>query len=357
MSDESESGLKEQFRRLIRETGPISLAQYMGESNARYYTSRNPLGEDADFITAPEISQVFGELVGLWLADIWVRAGRPSPIHYVELGPGRGTLALDALRAASRYGLNPQVHFVEGSEALQQIQRQTVMNVQHHADVTTLPDDAPLLIVANEFFDALPIRQLLRAAEGWRERMVGLESDRLSFVYGDKGMDAAVPERWQHARQGTLLETSPASAAIMSELADLLAAQGGAALIIDYGAKELSAGSTLQAIKAHEKVDVFSAPGDMDLTAHVDFGMLCEVAERQGCRPIGVSTQGEWLAELGADMRFEALKRKSPRKIETLERQRHRLMADDQMGLLFKVLALAGKDWPSDAPGFPPPVL
>lgn len=352
MTGQAEGGLKDIFVRLIRESGPISLAQYMGESNARYYTSRDPLGEDADFITAPEISQVFGELIGLWLADMWVRAGRPDPVHYVELGPGRGTLASDALRAAGRYGLSPMVHFVEGSQALQLIQRGTVRGVQHHGDVTTLPEDGPLLIVANEFFDALPIRQLLRSAEGWRERMVGLEDGRLSFVFGDKPMDAAVPERWKHAHQGTLLETSAASCAIMSELADRLAAQGGAALVVDYGAKELGAGSTLQAIKGHQKVDVFSAPGDMDLTAHVDFGALRDVAERQGCRAIGISTQAEWLAELGAEMRFDALKKKSPRNIDLLDRQRHRLMADDQMGLLFKVLGVAGKGWPDDAPGF-----
>lgn len=352
MNDKPQGDLADAFCRLIRENGPISLAQYMGESNARYYTSRDPLGEDADFITAPEISQVFGELIGLWLADIWVRAGRPDNVHYVELGPGRGTLASDALRAAGRYGLNPKVHFVEGSEALQLIQRGTVPGVQHHSDVTSLPEDGPLLIVANEFFDALPIRQLLRAAEGWRERMVGLEDGKLSFVFGDKPMDAAVPERWKHANQATLLETSAASSAIMSELSDRLAAQGGAALIFDYGAKELGAGSTLQAIKAHRKVDVFAHPGDMDITAHVDFGTLRDVAERQGCRALGISTQGEWLTELGAEMRFEGLKKKSPRNIEVLDRQRHRLMADDQMGLLFKVLGVAGKGWPGDAPGF-----
>jgi SAM-dependent MidA family methyltransferase len=344
--------LGETFKRLIRENGPISLAQYMGESNARYYTSRNPLGDDGDFITAPEVSQVFGELIGLWLADIWVRAGTPEPIHYVELGPGRGTLASDALRAAERYGLKPQVHFVEGSEALKQIQRGTVRGVTHHADVTTLPEDGPLLIVANEFFDALPVRQLLRAAEGWRERMVGLESDKLAFVFGDKPMDAAVPQSWRQASQGTIIETSPASAAIMSELADRLAAQGGAALVIDYGPREGRSGSTLQAIKGHQKVDVFSHPGNMDLTAHVDFETLAKVAQRQGAQVLGLQMQGDWLTALGIDMRMEALKRRAPGQAETFKRQHDRLVAEDQMGLLFKVLGLSGKDWPEEAPGF-----
>lgn len=344
--------LAESFKRLIRETGPISLAQYMGESNARYYTSRNPLGETGDFITAPEVSQVFGELIGLWLADIWVRAGTPEPVHYVELGPGRGTLASDALRAAERYGLKPKVHFVEGSESLRQIQRGTVRGVTHHADLTTLPDDAPLLIVANEFFDALPIRQLLRSAEGWRERMVGLEDDRLAFVFGDKPMDSAVPQSWRHASQGTIIETSPASSAIMGELAERLAEQGGAALVIDYGPREARSGATLQAIKGHEKVDVFSAPGNMDLTAHVDFEMLSQVAQRKGAQVLGLQMQGDWLTALGIDMRMEALKRRAPGQADKLKRQQDRLVAEDQMGLLFKVLGLTGKDWPAEAPGF-----
>lgn len=352
MNDNARGDLADTFRRLIRENGPISLAQYMGDSNARYYTSRNPLGDTGDFITAPEVSQVFGELIGLWLADIWVRAGRPDNVHYVELGPGRGTLAVDALRAAGRYGLTPQVHFVEGSDALRQIQRGTIRGVIHHADVTTLPEDGPLLIVANEFFDALPVRQLLRAAEGWRERMVGLEGDRLVFVYGDKPMDAAVPQSWRHASQGTVIETSPASAAVMSELADRLAAQGGAGLVIDYGPRESRSGSTLQAIKAHQKVDVFSAPGDMDLTAHVDFETLAKVAQRQGAQVLGLQMQGAWLTALGIDMRMEALQRRSPGDADKLKRQHARLVAEDQMGLLFKVLGLTGKGWPSEAPGF-----
>ena len=352
MSGGARADLAGTFRRLIRETGPISLAQYMGESNAHYYTSRDPLGDAGDFITAPEVSQVFGELIGLWLADIWVRAGRPGPVHYVELGPGRGTLASDALRTAGRYGLIPQVHFVEGSDALRQIQRGTIRGVTHHADVTTLPEDGPLLIIANEFFDALPVRQLLRAAEGWRERMVGLEGDRLVFVYGDRPMDAAVPQSWRHASQGTVIETSPAAAAVMSELADRLVAQGGAALMIDYGSRESRAGSTLQAIKGHQKVDVFSAPGEMDLTAHVDFEVLSHVAQRQGANLLGVQMQGEWLSALGIDMRMEALKRRAPDQAEKLARQHARLVAEDQMGLLFKVMGLSGKGWPAEAPGF-----
>ena len=353
MKDNPPVSLSDTFRRLIRETGPISLARFMGESNARYYTSRDPLGDDGDFITAPEVSQMFGELIGLWLADMWVRAGRPEPVHYVELGPGRGTLASDALRTAARYGLEPQVHFVEGSVALRRVQKGTVRGVVHHDDITTLPDDGPILLVANEFFDALPIHQLIRSAQGWHERMVGLDGDRFVFVAGDQPMDTIVPDSWRTARQGTMIETSPAAAAIMSELADRLVAQGGAALVIDYGARELRAGSTLQAIRAHKKVDVFATPGEADITAHVDFEMLGKVAVRQGARVFGVELQGDWLKSLGIETRTEALQRRAPDKAAVIARQRDRLIAEDQMGLLFKVMGLAGPGWPEQGPGFP----
>ncbi|MEQ8411826.1 MAG: SAM-dependent methyltransferase [Erythrobacter sp.] len=337
------------FRRLIRESGPISLTQYMGESNARYYASRDPLGEDADFITAPEISQMFGELIGLWLADLWVRMGSRKRIHYVELGPGRGTLASDALRAAGRYGFDPEVHFVEGSHALRKVQREAFPGCIHHDDLSTLPEDCPLLIVANEFFDALPIHQLVRSAQGWHERMVGLDGDDLVFVAGDKPMDAVVPPSWKTAAQGTMIETSPAAVTVMGEIATRLKEQGGAALIVDYGAEELRAGSTLQAIRAHEKVDVLSAPGEADLTAHVDFELLQLVAAKHGAEVMGLQTQGEWLRQLGIDTRLEALQRKNPADTEVLARQHARLTADDQMGLLFKVLGVCGRRWPIGA--------
>lgn len=335
------------FKRLIRETGPISLAQFMGESNALYYSSRDPFGEEGDFITAPEISQMFGELIGLWLADVWVRAGTPENVHYVELGPGRGTLALDALRTAARYELQPTVHFIEGSETLREIQSEAIPDVQHHHDLSTIPDDGPILLVANEFFDALPVHQLLRAAQGWTERMVGLDGDRFVFVGGDKPMDAIVPSSWKSAPQGTLIETSPAAAAIMSEIADRLVSQGGAALVIDYGGLEHRSGSSLQALKAHKKVDPLEMPGQADITAHVDFEMLSQIAKRQGAQYMGTKMQGDWLRELGIETRAEALERKSPAQAATIKRQRDRLISESEMGLLFKVMGVSAPDWPT----------
>lgn len=334
------------FRRLIRETGPISLAQYMAESNARYYTTRDPLGAEGDFITAPEVSQMFGELVGLWLADLWVRMGSREHIHYVELGPGRGTLAKDALGAAARYGFAPQVHFVETSPALRKLQSEAFPECRHHHDLSTLPDDAPLLIVANEFFDALPIQQLVRSAEGWRERMVGLNGDDLVFVVGDTPADNLAPPSWRKAPQGTLIETSRASVAVAAEIALRLKEQGGAALIIDYGGRELSAGSTLQALRAHTKVDPLAFPGEADLTAHVDFELLQQIIVRYGADVMGLANQGDWLMALGIDTRLEALMRRNPAEAAKLKRQRDRLVRDDQMGVLFKVLGIAGRRWP-----------
>ncbi len=344
--------IAEMFRRLIRETGPISLAQYMGESNARYYTSRDPLGASGDFITAPEISQMFGELIGLWLADMWAQMDGPAKVHYVELGPGRGTLASDALRTAARFGLDPQVHFVEGSVNLRAIQSGTMPGVVHHDDLATLPEDAPILLVANEFFDALPIRQLVRTAAGWRERMVGLDGETFVFASGDKPMDDAVPDNLRGADEGTIIEACPAAATVMGEIASRFASQGGAGLVLDYGSTSLQVGSSLQAVRAHKQVDVFSTPGEIDLTAHVDFATLGNVAEKHAARVIGVTPQGRWLKILGIDARLEALQKASPENAAKLKRQRDRLVEPDQMGKLFKVMGLSGGGWPNSGGGF-----
>ncbi|MCX9148615.1 SAM-dependent methyltransferase [Erythrobacter sp. WG] len=318
----------------------------MGESNARYYASRDPLGEQGDFITAPEISQMFGELIGLWLADLWVRMGSRKRIHYVELGPGRGTLAKDALGAAGRYDFAPEIHFVETSAALRKIQREAFPGCHHHHDLSTLPDDAPLLIVANEFFDALPVHQLVRSAVGWFDRMVGLDGDNFTFVAGAERMDHIVPPSWVSAAQGAMIETSPASVALMAEIARRLRDQGGAALVIDYGHMELRSGSTVQALKAHKKVDIFAHPGEADITAHVDFELLAHVAQENGADLMGLQYQGEWLRQMGIDTRTEALQRRNPGQAQVIKRQRDRLVEDSQMGTLFKVLGICGRRWP-----------
>lgn len=337
------------FRRLIGTYGPLSLLHYMGESNARYYADKDPLGTAGDFITAPEISQMFGELVGLWLADVWMRAGSPVPVHYVELGPGRGTLARDALRTMKRVGLDPQVHFVESSRALKALQAQAVPQAQWHDDLGTVPTDAPLLVVGNEFLDALPVRQLVRTAKGWRERMVDWAEDRFRPVAGEKPMDAAVPGVLADAEEGTLLETCPGAAAVMQELSGRLAAQGGAALLIDYGYAEPQTGSTLQALRAHTKVDPFTAPGEADLTCLVDFAVLAEIAVKEGATWQGTVTQGAFLRALGIDLRAAKLAAAAPHHADTIQRAKDRLISDEQMGSLFKVMGVSGPQWPQGA--------
>jgi len=348
----TERALADSFRRLIAATGPISLAQFMAESNAHYYTSKDPLGIGGDFITAPEISQMFGELVGLWLADAWIRAGRPDYPIYVELGPGRGTLARDALRAMQRYGLEPEAHLVEGSTEMKRLQLEAVPKARFHADLSTVPMDGPMLLVANEFLDALPVRQLVRTESGWREIMIATD-DAGDFVQvaGRRPMDAALPESVRAAEEGTVIETCPAAAAIVFEAAGRLKEQGGAALFVDYGHVEPRTGSTLQAVRAHRKVDPLAAPGEADLTAHVDFATLADVARSRGAKWLGTVTQGAWLRALGIEARAEALAAYAPQHRDALVRARERLTGDGQMGLLFKVMGLASPEWP-DGAGF-----
>ena len=290
----TESDLPERLARAITLGGPIPIAQFMAAANAHYYATRDPLGRDGDFTTAPEISQMFGELTGAWLADLWHRAGRP-PVAYVELGPGRGTLAVDALRAMATAGLEPPVHFVETSPTLRRAQGERVPQAQWHDDVSTLPADAALLIVANEFFDALPIRQLLRTGEGWHERVVACQDTLFLPILGKPVPDGLIPPKLQTAPPGSVLETSPAGVNVMRRLADRIRVQGGAALIADYGYSGPAIGDTLQAVHAHHFANVYASPGENDLTAHVDFATLAAAAITGGVRVKGPVGQGRFL--------------------------------------------------------------
>ena len=351
MSASTSNGLAEVFRRLIANTGPISLAHYMAEANARFYASHDPLGQGGDFVTAPEISQMFGELIGLWLADMWINAGRTEPVHYVELGPGRGTLARDALRAMARYGLEPEVHLVETSTALKEIQLDTVPRAHWHHDLSAIPLDGPILLVANEFLDALPVRQLVMTEDGWRERMVVPRGEKFICIAGEQPMVSAVPEARRDAPPGTILETCPAAAATVYEVAGRLASQQGAALFIDYGYEQPQWGSTLQAVRRHRKVDPFLTPGEADLTAHVDFSALAPIAEMRGAKWLGTLPQGSWLRALGIETRAESLSEFAPQHRAEIMSAKDRLIAEGQMGVLFKVMGLAHPSWP-DGVGF-----
>jgi SAM-dependent MidA family methyltransferase len=340
--------LGERLARLIETSGPIGVADYMARANAHYYATRDPLGAGGDFTTAPEISQMFGELAGLCLADCWQRAGRPGAMLYIELGPGRGTLAADALRAMRGIGLTPDVHFVETSPVLRSAQADRVPQAHWHEHLSTIPD-RPSLVVANEFFDALAARQIVATERGWRERLVRVEEGCFIPAAGPPVPDAAIPADLRAAPPGTIVETSPAALAIVRLLAHRLTVSGGAALIADYGHVRTSAGETLQAVRGHAYADPWQEPGESDLTVHVDFEALGAGAAEAGARVLGPVEQGQWLQALGIDARAAALARAAPARADEIEAARLRLVAPEQMGSLFKVMALAAPGWPDPA--------
>jgi len=336
----------ERLVRTIAAGGPMTLAQYMAQVNAHYYATRDPLGAAGDFTTAPEISQMFGELIGLALADVWMRSGRARSPCYVELGPGRGTLAADAVRAMEKLDLTPPVHLVETSPVLRGRQQALLPHAQFHDDIESLPDDRPLLVVGNEFFDALPIQQSVRTADGWRERMVGLGEDRpFAPLTGERPVDARVPEALRDAPEGSIHESAPVGAAVMMGLARRLMRQGGAALFIDYGYEGPALGDSLQAVRGHRFADPFADAGDNDLTAHVDFTLIGNAARQEGLKVCGPVGQGAFLTRLGIEARAGVLARSAPDREEEIEAARRRLVDADQMGTLFKVIAAVHPDW------------
>lgn len=344
--------LAEHFRRLIRNFGPIPLGQYMAEANAHYYASRDPLGAAGDFTTAPEIHQMFGEMIGIWLADLRARAGATDAV-YVELGPGRGTLASDALRAMERAALAPKVHLVETSPTLRDRQRALLPHVVHHDRIDTLPEQGPLLVVANEFFDALPVRQCIRVGEEWRERVVIAREEEGRFipVAGYRRIESGLPPMAAEAPEGAIIESPIVGAEIAYALAHRIARQGGAAILIDYGYEGPALGDTLQAVKAHRFADPFADPGEADLTTHVDFTMLGNMARQAGLRVHGPVGQGDFLRQLGIDARAEQLARTAPARAAEVEAARARLTDGEAMGTLFKAMAWTHPDW-ADPAGF-----
>lgn len=358
----------------IARFGPITVADYMAaaltDPEDGYYMTGDPFGAGGDFVTAPEVSQMFGELIGLWCADTWARMGAPDPVLLVELGPGRGTLMADALRALGvapdcRAALRPQL--VEISPALAARQRQTLaaqgVEASWHERLDRVPE-GPLLVIANEFFDALPIRQFERRPEGWCERLVGLDpggpsgpsgpsspsgpSDReLAFTLGPPGVRAqvSIPAALQAAPAGAVVEVSAPGMAIAGEIGRRLAAHGGAALIVDYGHAAPRSGATLQAVRRHARHDVLAEPGSADLTAHVDFTALAGAATQAGARAHGPVDQGALLQALGIDARAETLRRgAAPAQVAAVDAARHRLIDAAEMGTLFKALALSHPD-------------
>jgi NADH dehydrogenase [ubiquinone] 1 alpha subcomplex assembly factor 7 len=347
------SPLEDLLIRRIAATGPMTLHDYMAECLLHpehgYYTTRQPFGAAGDFTTAPEISQMFGELLGLCLAQSWLDQGSPSPFTLAELGPGRGTLMADILRATRGvpgFHQAAQVWLVEASPNLRQTQRQTLGQhpVQWADQVDNLPDQ-PLFLIANEFFDALPIRQFLRAPEGWEETMMGLKDGQLTLGRNPALPVAALDHRLADTQSGQIVEICPAAPAILSAITRRLTK--GLAVIIDYGDWR-SLGDTVQALAGHQRVPVTQSPGQADITAHVDFQALV---------PPGLShrytTQGALLAALGIAQRAErlALRLQGPALENHLAATR-RLTGATEMGTLFKALALFPPNAPPPA-GFP----
>jgi SAM-dependent MidA family methyltransferase len=319
--------LERALRDRIKAEGPITVEAFMNACNEHYYATRDPLGVEGDFTTAPEISQMFGEMIGGALADCWTRAGAPAEAIYAELGPGRGTLAADALRMMRAAGFRGEVHLVETSPVLRDVQRKAVPDGQSHDSIDDLPA-RPLLLVANEFLDALPIRQHV----GGVERRVVIDGGGLAFD-----------------RDGEIVETSPARDEAIGSIATCLAAKGGAAIVIDYGHERSAPGDTLQAVRRHGFAPVLADPGAQDLTAHVDFQAVAEAATDTGAAVTPIVAQGEWLIRLGIEARAQALARANPDRANDMQIALERLTSRDQMGELFKVLAIHSPDWPAPA--------
>jgi SAM-dependent MidA family methyltransferase len=355
MPDMPASPLLDRIVRLIETQGPMPVSDYMarclGDPEHGYYMQAEPFGRSGDFITAPEVSQLFGEILGAWIVHAWEAMGAPDPVALVEFGPGRGTLSADMLRVAR---LRPafvkaaSLHLVETSPRLRAAQKRTLkdagVRVHWHDSAATLPDDRPLLVVANEFFDALPIRQFVQDGAGWRERCVGLdEAGRLRFQAGLASLEAAdLPPHLAAAPEGAVLETQPVANAVMQDLAGRLAAQGGAALVVDYGYGKTAVGETLQAVRNHKPVPVLETPGKADLTAHVNFEALARAANIPPVSARAPMTQGDFLLSLGLLERAGQLGAgRSPDIQEGIRDDVERLAAPDQMGELFKVMAVA----------------
>lgn len=365
MSARAETPLLPLLRSLIAEQGPIPVASYMalalGHPRHGYYVTRDPFGTRGDFVTAPEISQLFGECLAIWCALVWDAMKRPLPVRLVELGPGRGTLMADLTRTLDRIAPKlaggATIHLVETSPVLRRAQEAALRgrNAAWHARFDEIPE-GPLLLVANEFFDALPVQQFLRTAAGWCERCVDWDDGarRLVFRAGPP-LPGDVPPVMAAAPEGSVYETSPAATALAAEIGARLAAAPGAALAIDYGRLAPAAGDTLAAIQDGRKdADPLAAPGEADLTAHVDFAALAHGFARGGAQTWGPVSQGELLTALGLKQRLAALAaRAAPVQIERLESGARRLIAPEAMGTLFLALAAATPGLPAP-PGFEP---
>lgn len=357
-----------QLKARIAREGPLPVSVFMIEALfdplAGFYAAKDPIGAGADFITAPEISQMFGELIGVWAAECWTAMDAPDPVQLIELGPGRGAMMADMLRAARlvpAFSAAAQVTLVEASAALKMVQAKTLAASPNPLGWTDSLDRAPAgpaIIIGNEFLDCLPVRQAIRHEGVWRERCVGLDPDdpdRFAFVLGPvlRPDEAFIPAALRDAPEGALVEMRPGDLQVVDALSRRFSVHPGYALFIDYGPSEPEPGDTLQAIRKHEKVDPLDAPGTADLTARVDFATLGEAAREAGLAVFGPKPQGEFLIGLGVEARAATLIRARPDAKAVIARQLHRLTDEAEMGVLFKAICIASPGLPAP-PGLDP---
>lgn len=355
--DNSSENLESYLKDLIKASGPITVSEYMrlalSHEDYGYYRRNNPLGKEGDFITSPEISQIFGELLGAWIISNWHSLGMQQDPIIVELGPGRGTLMKDMLRLIKKipalYSI-AKVHMVEINGDLKEEQRKSLadeeIEITWHESLETVPRQS-MFLVANEFFDALPINQFVKTENGWNERLVGLDDeDNLTFMDGSSTNLDLLP-KGEDIEVGGMYETSPDSIAIIQDIANRVRDDGGTALVIDYGYFHDGFKDTFQAVKKHEYWPVLKTPGEADLTSHVNFPLLKKKAEEAGAKAYIDVTQGELLEALGLSVRSEMLAKNADEKTkENITLSSRRLSHEDEMGTLFKCMAIAGSNSP-----------
>jgi NADH dehydrogenase [ubiquinone] 1 alpha subcomplex assembly factor 7 len=363
---EKYSPLESEIRRRIAGAGPMPVGQFMSlcltHPQYGYYMTRDPLGTSGDFTTAPEISQMFGELIGLWAAAVWKQMGSPAPVRLIELGPGRGTMMMDALRAAKAvqgFRKSIAVHLVEVSPALEKRQRQSFSSlelpVSWHQALEDVPP-GPSIVLANEFFDALPVQQAIMCVDGWHERVVKIdEHERLVFTNGRDPIplfDQMLPASVRDAQIGEIVEWRADQVAL--ELGRRVVHSEGAALVLDYGHEKSATGDTLQAVGEHQFAKPLSSPGEIDLTAHLDFEALSLAAESMDAVTHGPIGQGVFLRRLGIETRAAALKKAvPPDKMMGIETALLRLTSEDRIGMgrMFKAIAFSHRKL-GPLPGF-----